>query len=274
MNLESILAPKSILGSFLVLLIGGLAFFPITSGTSFLYYRVWRKTRFFGGDAENIQKEEGQRKTEWLWAFYNVLGNAVITAPIHHLVITGDSKVYTNIGDHGLGWYALSVVLLLLITEPAVYWAHRILHHPWLYKHIHFYHHQFRVPSPWTSMAFHPLDSFMQAAPHHLCAFLFPMHASVYLGMIMFLQVWSTFIHERVTWVRWGFINYTAHHTLHHKANKYNFGQFFTVCDRLWGTYKAPLDLVYDGAYPSPVEAGKRAAKPAASEAVANVGAP
>jgi hypothetical protein len=62
--------------------------------------------------------------------------------------------------------------------------------------------------------------------------------------------------------------------TLHHKANKYNFGQFFTVCDRLWGTYKAPLDLVYDGAYPSPVEAGKRAAKPAASEAVANVGAP
>jgi sterol desaturase/sphingolipid hydroxylase (fatty acid hydroxylase superfamily) len=92
----------------------------------------------------------------------------------------------------------------------------------------------------------------------------------------MFLQVWSTFIHERVTWVRWGFINYTAHHTLHHKANKYNYGQFFTVCDRLWGTYKAPLGLVYDGADPQEFDqtTGKaRAAKSATTPAEESVAA-
>lgn len=256
MNLESVLAPQSILGSFLVLFIGGMLFFPITSGSSYLYYRVFRRERFFKNDQENLAKEDGQRKTEWLWAFYNVLGNAVVTAPIHHLVVTGKSKVYYAVSDHGYGWLAFSVLLVLVITEPLVYWAHRILHHPWLYKRIHLHHHQFRVPSPWTSMAFHPLDSFMQAVPHHLLVFLFPMHIGVYMGFIMFLQVWSTFIHERVTWVRWGFINYTAHHTLHHKANKYNYGQFFTVCDRIWGSYKAPLGVVYDGADPAVVAAG------------------
>jgi lathosterol oxidase len=257
---EMILAPKTVLGSFLVLFFGGLVFYPITSGTSYVYYCIVRKKRFFAGQERKNERDEV--KKEWLWAFYNVLGNAVITAPIHHLVITGASKIYFDVSDRGWGYYFLSVGMILVITEIGVYWAHRILHHPVLYKHIHFYHHQFRVPSPWTSMAFHPLDSFAQALPHHLCAFLFPVHVSIYAFFIIFLQIWSTFIHERVSWVRWGFINYTAHHTLHHKFNKYNYGQFFTVCDRLFGTYKAPLSLVYDGAVPHVPVA--QPAKPAA----------
>lgn len=256
MSFESILAPTTILGSFLVLFLGGLIFYPITSGTSWLYYCVLRRDRFFpaeAGEAASPSKEteRQQRKKEWLWAFYNVLGNAVLTAPVHHLVVTGGSKVYFDPGERGYAYLAFSVLLVLVITEFLVYWAHRVLHHPVLYRHIHYHHHQFRTPSPWTSMAFHPLDSFAQAVPHHLCVFLFPMNIGVYMFFIMFLQLWSTFIHERVTWVRWGFINYTAHHTLHHKANKYNYGQFFTVFDRLFGTHKLPLDVVYDGAFPT-----------------------
>jgi lathosterol oxidase len=260
---EALLAPKSILGSFAVLFGGGVLFYLLTSGTSYLYYFVLRKDHFFRGQE---RKDEGQElRKEWLWAFYNILGNAVITAPIHHFIITGNSKIYFSISDYGWGWFFVSLALVVVITELAVYWAHRILHHPVLYKHIHFYHHQFRVPSPFTSMAFHPLDSFAQAAPHHLCAFLFPMHISQYVFFIVFLQVWSTFIHERVSWVRWGFINFTAHHTLHHKANKYNFGQFFTVCDRIFGSYKDPMGLVYDAAVPDappPKQATKAPTRP------------
>lgn len=265
LSLESILAPQSVWGSFLILFIGGVAFYPVTSGTSFLYYRVLRRKKYFPNDEANLAKEKGQRRTEWIWAFWNLLGNAVLTAPIHHLVVSGNSKVYFDLNDHSLAYTALSIALVLLITEPLVYWAHRLLHHPVLYKHIHLHHHQFRVPSPWTSMAFHPLDSFAQAVPHHMCAFLFPMHAGVYLGFIMFLQVWSTFIHERVTFVRWGFINSTAHHTLHHKANKYNYGQFFTVCDRIFGSYRMPFGVVYDGA-----DVARAASKPSPQAAEAS----
>lgn len=254
--LEAILAPKTVLGSFAVLMIGGVFFYLLTSGTSWLYYCVWRRERFFPGQSGQLEREKTQRKTEWLWAFYNLLGNAVITAPIHHLIVTGHSKVYFDVGARGgpfggWGYFFFSFVAILVFTEPLVYWAHRLLHHPVLYKHIHLHHHQFRTPSPWTSMAFHPLDSFAQAAPHHLFAFLFPVHVGVYMFFIMFLQLWSTFIHERVTWVRWSFINYTSHHTLHHKANKYNYGQFFTVCDRIFGSYKAPEGIVYDGRDPA-----------------------
>ncbi len=244
--LEAILAPQSILGSFAALFFGGVFFYFLTSGTSYLYYFVIRRERFFAG--QERKDERGEVKKEWLWAFFNILGNAVITAPLHHLIITGDSKIYFDVSEHGWPWFFASLAIILVVTEFLVYWAHRILHHPVLYKHIHLHHHQFRVPSPFTSMAFHPLDSFAQAAPHHLLAFLLPIHVSQYAFFLIFLQVWSTFIHERVSWVRWGFINYTAHHTAHHKFNKYNYGQFFTVFDRIFGTYKDPTGLVYDGA--------------------------
>ena len=58
-------------------------------------------------------------------------------------------------------------------TETLVYWVHRSLHHPLLYRALHRYHHEFREPTPWVSMAFHPLDSFAQGAPYHLFALLF-----------------------------------------------------------------------------------------------------
>jgi lathosterol oxidase len=210
---------------------------------------VWRRERFFPGWNPDTKEEHRWRRLEWKWAFYNLLGNAILTAPIHHGIVTGKSRVYFDVAEHGgWGWLVASVFVVLAITEPLVYWAHRLLHHPFLYKRLHLPHHQFRQPSPWTSMAFHPLDSFAQAAPHHLLAYVLPLHVGVYAFFIMFLQVWSTFIHERVTWVRSPLVNFTAHHTLHHKLNKSNYGQFLTICDRVFGTYKAPDGIVYDGA--------------------------
>jgi lathosterol oxidase len=246
--LRAVIAPETLLGSFIVLFTGGLIFYMLTSGTSFLYYCVWRRERFFPGTRVDTAEEWKQRKLEWKWAIYNLLGNAVVTAPIHHGIVEGKSRIYFSVSDYGWGWYLGSIVAVLVITEPLVYWAHRLLHHPFLYKHLHLPHHQFRTPSPFTSMAFHPLDSFAQVAPHHLLAYLMPLHVSVYAFFVVFLQVWTTFIHERVTWVTWGAVNFTAHHTLHHKLNKANFGQFFTICDRIFGTYQRPDGIVYDGA--------------------------
>jgi lathosterol oxidase len=264
--LRAVLAPETLLGSFVVLFVGGVLFYLLTSGTSWLYYCVWRRERFFPGWNPNTQEEHRWRRLEWRWAFWNLLGNALITAPIHHGIIRGKSRIYFDIADHGWGYWLVSISVVLVVTEPLVYWAHRMLHHPVLYKHLHLPHHQFRTPSPWTSMAFHPLDSFAQAAPHHLLAYVLPLHVSVYAFFIMFLQVWSTFIHERVTWVTWPIVNFTAHHTLHHKLNKSNYGQFFTICDRIWGTYKSPDGIVYDGADRQVWNEARGAAVPSAAD--------
>lgn len=242
----SLYAPQTLLGSFASLFVGGLLFYVVTAGSSYLYYWRLRVERFFPPE-QRRKHEWAEVKKEWLWSFYNVLGNAAMTAPLYALIVSGRSKVYFDVAEHGIPYLLFSSALLLVLTELLVYWAHRLLHLPALYTRLHVYHHQFRTPSPWTSMAFHPLDSFMQAAPHHLCAFLFPMHVGVYFSAIMFLQVWSTLIHDRVSWTRTPLLNYTAHHTAHHRFNGYNYGQFFTICDRAFGTYKSPVGVVYDG---------------------------
>jgi Delta7-sterol 5-desaturase len=256
--LHAVLLPETVLGSFLVLFIGGVSFYLVTSGSSYLYYFRLRKDRYFPNDTP----DPAQMKKERRWAIYSLLGNAVITAPIHHLIVTGRSRVYLDVADHGVGWLVVSALLFLVITETLVYWAHRALHHPWLYKRVHLYHHQFRVTTPWTSVAFHPLDSFAQAAPHHLCAFLFPVHVGVYAGFVLGVTLWSVIIHERVTFVRNGLVNYTMHHTYHHKYNKQNYGQFLTIWDRLMGTHQDPAGLVEDGydAAPAPAAAEARGA--------------
>jgi lathosterol oxidase len=241
-----VFGPQAILVSFALLFVGGLLFYIIISGSSYLYYCVLRRDRYFP-PAQRRTREWAEVKKEWRWSFYNLVGNAALTAPIYVLIVSGRSQVYFDIAEHSVPYFVFSVALLLMLTELLVYWAHRLLHLPALYARFHIHHHQFRTPSPWTSMAFHPLDSFAQAAPHHLCAFLFPVHAGVYFFAIMFLQVWSTFIHERVSWAPATLLNHTAHHTAHHKFNRYNYGQFFTICDRAFGTYKSPVGVVFDG---------------------------
>ncbi len=82
--LRAIIAPESLAGSFVVLFGGGVLFYLFTSGTSYLYYCVWRRERFFPGWDPSTSEERKVRLQEWRWAFYNLLGNAVVTAPIHH----------------------------------------------------------------------------------------------------------------------------------------------------------------------------------------------
>jgi len=78
--------------------------------------------------------------------------------------------------------------------------------------------------------------------PHFLCVFLFPVHIGVYLGMLVFVSVWTVLIHDGVSYVRNPAVNYTGHHTAHHRYNKDNYGQFFTFWDRVGGTYRTPDD--------------------------------
>jgi len=218
---------------FAVQAVGGCVFYLLLASLSDL---VLRRT----GRAREVDR--ALRRKELLWSTIGIVGTAVLSTPLQYLVAHGRSKVYVDVGAHGYGWLAASALLYLFVTETMIYWIHRFLHAPLLYRHVHRFHHAFRAPTPWTSFAFHPLDSFAQALPHYLCAFLFPVHLSIYLGMLVFVSVWTVLIHDGVSLVRHPAINYTGHHTAHHRYNKDNYGQFFTLWDRIGGTYRAPDD--------------------------------
>ncbi len=123
----------------------------------------------------------------------------------------------------------ISVTTFILFTDCLIYWIHRGLHIPFLYKRLHKTHHLWKVPTPFASHAFNPVDGFLQSIPYHIYVFLFPMHKYVFLFMFVFVNFWTVSIHDgdfRVPSLLKTFVNGSAHHTDHHLYYNYNYGQF------------------------------------------------
>ncbi|MCB9663752.1 MAG: sterol desaturase family protein [Alphaproteobacteria bacterium] len=223
------------LGVFTFLTVSGFLFYMALAGVSYLVFFVWGRERY----NPDFVPDWALQRSAMLWGLISIAGNAAFMTPLHWLGLRY-SRVYWDVGEHGWWWVPVSVLLLLVLSETAVYWVHRALHWPWLFKHVHIRHHSWRHPTPWVGVAFHPLDSFAQALPHHLFAFLFPIHGVVYTVSVAMLTMWAVAIHDRVSLFRFRWLNYTGHHTIHHFYNNYNFGQYTTFWDRWCGTWKEP----------------------------------
>lgn len=224
------------IGTFLFLTISGYSYFLLLASAHYAVLFKWKRARF----NPDYHADPRELRRSLKWSFFSICGNAVVTAPIHVAIATGHSRVYWDVSEMGWGYLALSVLVMLVFTETLVYWAHRILHMGPFYRHLHRHHHSFHQTNPYMAVAFHPLDSFMQALPHHLFAFLVPVHIGVYLGSVMLVTAWSVIIHDRLTLVRASAINYTEHHDIHHWYYDYNYGQYTTFWDRLCRTYRSP----------------------------------
>ncbi|KIY43871.1 C5-sterol desaturase [Fistulina hepatica ATCC 64428] len=168
----------------------------------------------------------------------------ILTLPWFEAEILGYSKLYDGPDTYGWPYFFFSILLYLLFTDFGIYWAHRWLHWPTVYKLLHKPHHKWIIPTPFASHAFHPVDGYLQSVPYHLFIFVFPMHRLLYLSMFGFVNFWSILIHdsdmitghplEKI-------INGPAHHTLHHMYFTVNFGQYFTWADRTGNSYRQPL---------------------------------
>ncbi|KAF8527609.1 fatty acid hydroxylase [Hysterangium stoloniferum] len=184
-----------------------------------------------------------------LWSFPGMLA---LMLPFFLSEVRGYTKLYDNVDEYGWAYLFLSIPLFLLFTDYCVYWIHRWLHIPAIYKRIHKPHHKWIIPTPFASHAFHPVDGFAQSLPYHTFLFIFPMQHHLFLILFVFVNCWSIFIHdsdmitghplEKI-------INGPSHHTLHHLYFVCNYGQYFTFADRAGGSYRQPdstLDPLLD----------------------------
>uniref|UniRef100_A0A8D0HSR4 Sterol-C5-desaturase n=2 Tax=Sus scrofa TaxID=9823 RepID=A0A8D0HSR4_PIG len=120
------------------------------------------------------------------------------TVSLFLLEVRGYSRLYDGVGEFPFGWFRLlaSVLSFLFFTDMLIYWIHRGLHHRLLYKRLHKPHHIWKIPTPFASHAFHPLDGFLQSLPYHIYPFVFPLHKVVYLGLYILVNIWTISIHD------------------------------------------------------------------------------
>lgn len=143
----------------------------------------------------------------------------------------------------GVVYILLSSAFFLWFTDLCIYFVHRWLHWPAVYKRLHKPHHKWVIPTPFASHAFNPFDGYLQSVPYHLFVYLFPLHKYTYLGLFCTVNLWSIFIHDSDMIVGHPLekiINGPAHHTLHHMYFVYNYGQYFTWADKVGGSYRHP----------------------------------
>ncbi|KAL9558057.1 hypothetical protein MBANPS3_001080 [Mucor bainieri] len=174
----------------------------------------------------------------------------MLTLPFFTGEVLGKSMLYGGMPKNVYEWLylAASVPSFLFFTDCGIYWFHRWMHHPLIYKHLHKLHHKWVIPTPFASHAFNPFDGFLQSLPYHLYVFMIPMNKYLYLFMFTFVNFWTVMIHDGEFISHSSVINTSAHHFVHHVYFNYNYGQYFTFWDKLGNSHRQPTDEQYDKA--------------------------
>ncbi|KAJ9134415.1 C-5 sterol desaturase [Pleurostoma richardsiae] len=213
------------------------------------YFGFATMSYFFVFDKKTKEHPKYLRNQIWLeikqtnWAMPVM---SLCTIPFFVAEVRGYGKMYDTAADAPFPWYnILQFPLFLVFTDFFIYWIHRGLHHPLIYKRLHKPHHKWIMPTPFASHAFHPLDGFAQSLPYHIFPFIFPLQKLSYVVLFMLVNFWTIMIHDGEFIANNPVVNGAACHSVHHLAFNYNYGQYTTVWDRLGGSYRKPAEEMF-----------------------------
>jgi sterol desaturase/sphingolipid hydroxylase (fatty acid hydroxylase superfamily) len=187
-------------------------------------------------------------KTDSFYIFLKISGLADI---IFNLILLGfgfyllkklESLSLITI-SHLYNSYILELFLVTICTTFCHYWHHRIMHHP-IFWELHKLHHSASEMNIITASREHPLVSATSGLLIIVPVLILGIRAEVLLFYKIFNSVWNMFLHSKVDlipiWFRKFFIT-TKDHYIHHSINSKhfnkNFGDVFTIWDRVFGSY-------------------------------------
>ncbi|PVI07611.1 hypothetical protein DM02DRAFT_512356 [Periconia macrospinosa] len=230
---------RQFLSLFLITWVFGVVFYYIVATLS--YFFVFDKSTFNHPRYLKNQIRLEMRQANIAFPFM-----AILTAPWFLVEVRGYSKIYDTVEQSPGWWYNIvQFPIFFLFTDFCIYWIHRGLHHPRIYKYLHKPHHKWIMPTPFASHAFHPLDGYAQGLPYHIFPFILPLQKFAYVALFLFINIWTVMIHDGEYYAENPVINGAACHTMHHLYFNHNYGQFTTLWDRLGGSYRKPNDELF-----------------------------
>lgn len=227
--------------------------YVVVSGIFFAVFYKLSGEKFRLRKVNKGEWKEGQFKREVIYSaitsfIFSLSGVAMVWAWEN-----GYSAVYTSIGDYGYFYLIASLLIALFLHETYYYWAHRVMHHPSLFKVVHKVHHESLISSPWTAFSFHPWESLLQALIVPLIVWLLPMHPIAILAMLSIMTVSAVINHLDIEIYPVGFEKHwlgkwligATHHSLHHTEFTTNYGLYFTFWDRWMGTESGKFESLF-----------------------------
>jgi len=189
------------------------------------------------------------------------LAAVLIFGVVHAVLISYGigTQIYWDIGRYGWTYFWLSIPLMIVLHDAYFYWTHRLMHTRALFRIFHGVHHLSRNPTPWTSYAFHPNESIVQALGIVLILYIVPSHPLAILAFQTFTIAVAVYHHLGYElcppdwprhWLgRW--LTTSVAHNAHHEKSRHNYGFYFLFWDRWMGT----LDPDYEAHFNEKVAA-------------------
>ena len=179
----------------------------------------------------------------------------VITATVLLLEWLFRNSFITAIDSPSIATTVGQFVLYFFAFDLYYFSFHRLLHTPFLYKHVHSHHHRSTRPTPLTSYAVHPFEGFMSFM-FTLVLFLFmDMSIAAFFAMNAYSVVHAVVLHSGHDFFpRWwyrtriakGYVTPVFHDMHHSSPEGVNYGIYTTIWDRLFGTISPSLQTSFD----------------------------
>lgn len=234
---------EGVLVSFVaILLVLSVRYLILSYGFYYLLYRIAPKflsRRLVLAQPKQHDIGHDSRKSLVIVVVYSVVAWLTL-----QLIFNGYSQVYFSPLEYGWVYLVASVFLMMIIHDAYFFWMHYLLHTRWLYRRVHYVHHQSKNPTPMSAQCFHPVEGIIEAGVYPLAALALPMNIYallVFYGVVFFFASYGhsglELSNRRLATSRWTSWMATAtFHTMHHRTGKFHFGLYFTVWDRLLGT--------------------------------------
>jgi sterol desaturase/sphingolipid hydroxylase (fatty acid hydroxylase superfamily) len=230
-----------------------LGIFAVIVGQQFVLAYFYLKRHGYFGKSVAVQKE-GARKYDWAEGVtthlsqpegFVLLGGYLIGTWMFGVM----PSTYYSFGG-GINY--VHVFAQLLLTDFLQYLMHLGEHkiHPTFYQVSHKPHHRFTNPRLFDAFNGSLFDTiFMILIPLYITALLVPANVWSYMAFGSLYANWLVLIHaeyhhvwDNTVFRHIGFGTSGDHH-VHHKLFIFNYGHLFTYWDRLFGTYKSPLNV-------------------------------
>lgn len=203
-------------------------------GNRFKYNGKWpseQKSKAFFFENQNID---------------NMLRTFVTGMPIWTAIEVGILYAYANgyvpwltFAEHPVYLFLLAL-LAPVIHETHFFLLHRAIHWPPLYKWVHSVHHNSVNPSPWSSLAMHPVEQFgyLGVALWHLVIPSNPILALYQLHIAGFGAIPGHVGFDKIEVGENAAVDSHAYiHYLHHKYFEVNYGDGLIPFDKWFGTF-------------------------------------
>ncbi len=145
-------------------------------------------------------------------------------------------------------WNALPLFFLcMVISDLWFYGAHRLLHTKLFYGH-HAFHHRSVAPTAWSHDSMTVVDTALSQAHHTLMVFIVPFPPLIILANRAYDQINGTFGHAGFEYFASPGARFPSpmlcafFHDQHHSEFRYNYGNYFSFWDRVFGTIAPDYD--------------------------------